>query len=224
MKHCSLCKVDVDSSLEYCPLCHNAISEVSAKKDAEMFPKYEKQEKVSKAKKTVTKVFLLLSIAIIATCVLINIMTKTIAWSVTVALAIVYLWVLVAHTIISRDTPFKKVLFQVIAIVVFLTSTNIIFSSNDWLTHFVYPSLAMLVTAVLAMITFCSKQRKKLLFGFSCIYVLMALVSGVFLIFKIDAYQTLNIINLMVQGFTLMAYLVFGGKTIISEASRKFHI
>ena len=224
MKHCALCDVFIDSKQEFCPLCHNALSETSKKDTPETFPKYSKEVEQKKTKRMVTKVFLILSLAIIVASACINIMTKTIAWSVIVSLGIVYLWVLVAHTIISRDSPFKKVLFQVLSIIAFLTSTNLIFGGNAWLTNYVYPSFAMFVTTVLTMIIFCSKSRKKILFGFFVILVMLALVSGIFLIFKIDSYQNLNIINLLVQGFMIFAYLLFGGKIILTQAARKFHI
>ena len=224
MKHCSLCRVDIDSSNEFCPLCHNAVQEESKKTTPEEFPKFQKQKPISKKQKIVTKVFIILSLAVILTCASINILTKTIAWSVTVALSVVYLWVLVAHTIISRDSPFKKVFYQLVSIIAFLISTNIIFGGNSWLTNYVYPSLAMLATAVMTMIIFCSKNRKRMLFGFVTIFVMLVIASLVFLIFKIDTYQTLNIINLIVQAFIIFAYLLFGWKPIMSEASKKFHI
>ena len=31
MKHCQMCNVDVDSAYEFCPLCHNAMDDVSEK-------------------------------------------------------------------------------------------------------------------------------------------------------------------------------------------------
>ena len=40
MKHCSLFNVDVDTSREFCPLCHNAMEDVSVKKTSETFPEY----------------------------------------------------------------------------------------------------------------------------------------------------------------------------------------
>ncbi len=223
MKYCSLCKVCIDTNKNFCPLCHNALLD-DENKSPQTFPNFSKEKDIKKSKKTVTKIFLILSLAITIACICINVLTKTIAWSVTVALGLVYLWVLVAHTIISRDTPFKKVLFQLIAIIAFLVSTNIIFGGNAWLTNYVYPSIAMMVTVILSMVVFCSKKRKNLLFSFFCIFILMALASVAFLIFKIDTYKIINVINLVVQAFVLFAYLLFAHKIIISEASRKFHI
>ena len=223
MKHCSLCRLEVDTDKEYCPLCYNHLTEVSKKETPEMF-NLEKHEPRKKRRVMVAKVFLIISLAILSACIYINVVTKTIAWSVVVGLSMLYVWVLVSHTIMSRDTPFKKVFFQLVVIIALLVATNKIFSSNDWLTNYVYPSLALLVTVVLTMIILCSKHRKKMLFGFFEIFFLLLVVSCVFVGLKIDKFELLNHINIIYQCLTIIAFTIFGWKTIVSEASRKFHI
>lgn len=225
MKHCSLCGVDVDTSREFCPLCHNDMEDVSEKTEPENFPVYSSEKPQTKsAKAFIIKVFLVLSVLIIASCVFINIETKTIPWSVTVSFVIVYLWVLVAHTIISKSSAFDKVFFELSSICAFLVSINLVFSSTKWFTYYVYPSLAMLATIVLTIMLFIVKNKKNWIFSFFCIYLLEMVVSAIFLIFKIDDFMTLNIINLIFQGVVVFAYLLFDGKRIIAELIRKFHI
>ena len=41
---------------------------------------------------------------------------------------------------------------------------------------------------------------------------------------KIDKFELLNHINIIYQCLTIIAFTIFGWKTIVSEASRKFHI
>ena len=225
MKYCSLCDVHVDSSKEFCPLCHNAMEDVSEKETPEMFPEYKEETPKKKSlKKLAVKICLVLSVLIIASCVFINVQTHTLPWSVTVSFVIIYLWVLIAHTIFSKSSVFDKVFFELSAICAFLVSVNMVFSSTKWFTQFVYPSVAMIATLVLTIMLMCKKDRKKWLFSFFSIYVLMMVVSAVFLIFKIDSFKILNIINLIFQGVMIFAYLLFDSKTILAEASRKLHI
>ncbi len=224
MKHCSICRIEVDTNQAYCPLCYNHLTEVSPKDTPEMF-NLEKPSQIKIKRRTqVAKVFLLISIAIIAACVFINIETKTIPWSVVVGLSIVYLWVLIAHTIMGRSAPFTKIMFQLISVIALLTATNKIFSSNDWLTHYVYPALAMAVSMVLCMIVLISKNRKHLCFSFFCIMTMLLIASIIFVVFKIDTFRILNIVNILLQALVLIAFVLFAGKTLLSEAGRKFHI
>lgn len=224
MKICEKCNVSVDTSLDFCPLCHSHLTEKSQKETPEFFENEVKNKTASTKKSIIAKIFLIISLIVVAVCVFVNITTHTIPWSVIVVLSVVYLWVMIAHTIISRDTPFKKVLYHLLALIALLVSTYVIFGENDWLTHFVYPGLSMLVSVVLTFILFCSKKRKNMLFSFFSIIILMMVVSAVFLIFKIDSFRLLNEINLLVSSIFVVSYLVFGYKIILSEASRKFHI
>lgn len=223
MKHCSLCRLEVDTNQEYCPLCYNHLTEISKKETPEMF-NLEKPSARQKKRSIVAKVFLLITLTLLAACVFINIETKTTPWSVVVVLSVLYLWVLVAHTIMSRSTPFKKVLFQLVSIIALLVATNKIFSNNDWLTHYVYPALAMFATCVLSMIICCSKHRKKLYFSFFSIFTMLLVASLIFVCFKIDTFRILNLINVLFQGVIMIALMLFAGRSLLTEASRKFHI
>lgn len=223
MKHCSLCNVDVDTARDFCPLCHNAMDDVSEKTTPEEFPKYKIVGPERSLKNFILKIFLVLSVVIVSACVFINIQTKTIPWSVAVAFVVVYLWVLIAHTIISKSSAFNKVFFELSAISAFLISVNLLFSSTPWFTNFVFPALAMLTTGFLSILQL-AKKKKEWVFSFFCIYLLLMIVSAIFLIFKIDGYKLLNTINLIYQLIIIFAYVLFGGKRILSQASRKFHI
>lgn len=223
MKHCSLCRLEVDTNQEYCPLCYNHLTEISKKETPEMF-NLEKPSARQKKRSIVAKVFLLITLTLLAACVFINIETKTTPWSVVVVLSVLYLWVLVAHTIMSRSTPFKKVLFQLVSIIALLVATNKLFSNNDWLTHYVYPALAMFATCVLSMIVCCSKHRKKLYFSFFSIFALLLAASLIFVCFKIDTFRILNLINILFQAVIMVALMLFAGRSLLTEASRKFHI
>lgn len=223
MKHCDICGVDVDTEKEICPLCYNRLEEKSPKVTAEFF-QTKKAEKKKSAKKIVAKIFLIISLFVVCTCVYINVKTQTVAWSLVVGLSVLYVWVLVAHTIMSRDTPFKKVLYQIVSIVALLLATNKVFSSNEWLTNYTFPSLAILVTIILTFYIFCSKKRKTVLYSFFSIIILLLIVSVLLLGLKVDDFKFLNQINIIFQSIVAVSYLIFGWRDIKNEAIRKFHL
>jgi hypothetical protein len=224
VKYCKLCKVHVDTNANFCPLCYNHLSNEDEKTTAEMFKSASTLSKQKPKLNLVAKIFLMLSLVAIAVCVVINFYTKTPAWSVVVTLSIGYLWLIVCHTILSHDVVFRKILFQIVWVLLLLTSTNVIFGGNEWLTDYVFPSIAMFVALVLSVVLIFLKKRKRVVFSFLSIIVLLAIVSGVLLIFKLDDFQLLNQISLIVDGLLVVSYFIFGGRTILSEISRKFHI
>jgi hypothetical protein len=225
MKYCQICKVQADTSKEFCPLCHNAMEEIDEKHTPEIFPEYKKSSPRKKSLKALAvKICLILSVMIIATCMFINVQTETLPWSVTVALVIVYLWVLIAHTIMSHGSAFDKVFFELSAICAFLISVDLVFSSTRWFTHFVYPALSIASTLFLTIMLISRHDKKNWVFSFFCIFFLVAVVSAIFLIFKIDTFKILNIINIIFQLIVMFGYLLFHGRHILAQAARKFHI
>lgn len=223
MKNCDICGVDVDTEKEFCPLCYNRLEDKSPKVTAEFF-QTRSVEKKKNTKKLIAKIFFIISLFVICSCVYINIKTQTVAWSLVVGLSILYVWILVAHTIMSRDTPFRKVFFQIVSIVALLLATNKVFSNNEWLTNYTFPSLSILVTIILTFFVFCSKKRKMVLYSFFSIIILLLTVSALLLGLKVDDFKFLNQINIIFQSIVAVSYLIFGWRDIKSEAVRKFHL
>lgn len=223
MKHCEICKVEVDTHSDICPLCYNKLIQIEEKTTPELF-ELKPKENTKKKRVMVAKIFMLISIIAVLTCLFVNYQAKGSHWSLVVLMSVVWLWVLVAHTIMSRDTPFKKIFFELLSVSALLLVTNYVFSSNDWLVHYVYPSMSIAVATVLSFIVMCSKNRKKVIYSFFAIEILLLLVSIFFLVFKLDDFVILNQINIFFTGIVEIAYLLFGWKSIKEEFVRKFHI
>lgn len=223
MKHCEICKVEVDTHSEICPLCYNKLTEVREKTTPELF-EFKPKEKIKKSRVIVGKIFLLLSIIAVCSCGFVNYITKSSPWSLVVLMGVIYLWVLVAHTIMSRSTPFQKIFLHLASVILLLLTIKQVFSSNDWFVCYVFPSMSMLVAVVFSFIVMCSKNRKKLVYSFFAIEVLLVLASIILLVFKLDSFKLLNQINIFVVSVIVIAYLLFGYKAIKTEFVRKFHI
>lgn len=223
MKHCDLCGVEVDTNKNICPLCYNQLVEISKKQTPELYATdTEKQQKKSKI--LLAKIFFALSLIVVCVTGYINYATKTKPWSVVVLVGILYLWVTIAHTIISRSTPFKKIFLQIASLSVLLFTTNQIFSSNDWLVCYVYPALACTTGLILAFIVAVSKKRKTYIYSFCSIDFVLGLVSAILLLLKLDSFKLINQINIIFLALCIAMYLIFAGKIIKTEFVRKFHI
>ena len=223
MKHCNLCGVDVDTSKNYCPLCYGSLEEKVPKTGEDMF-NTEAKPVINKKKVLVAKIFLMISVIIMTVSVYINIQTKTAPWSVIIGFSLVYLWVLVAHTIMSKSTAFKKTFMQILSMGALLLATERFFGNTHWFTNFAFPGIAMLSTVVTTFVVFWSKNRKEIIFGFFRIDILLIIASTLLLVFNVDDFRLINQINIILQSIICLAYLVFAGKIIRTEASRKFHL
>ena len=225
MKYCKRCKIQTSDEQLSCPLCYNELEKINDENITSFYPKRKEDEKLKHSEYFLTKLFTVISICIVATCIFINVLTFTgSVWSLLIAACVVYLWILIAHTIISKSSVFEKIMYQIIGLTAVLTSTDVISGGGDWLINFVVPSLSITLTLVLVMISFCSSKRNRYALSFFLIYLLLIIVPIVTLAFKIVRFKLIMQINLFILILVIIGTLIFGGKTIKNEISRKFHL
>lgn len=223
MKHCKYCNVDVDTNEKYCPLCYNNL-EGENKKTKEFYLKRTENDKTQKTSYLISKIFLLITLASSAICLFINFVTdKTVLWSILVIICIIYIWILVAHTILSKRSIFEKILFQLAGIISIVVATNNI-AKGPWLLNYVIPSIVLAASTILTFILFVTKKRAKLLSSFFLVYLLLFLTSLILVLVKADEFKLVNEINMITCGITIVGILLFGFKILKSDFSRKFHL
>lgn len=230
MKHCNHCNIDVETTENYCPLCYNYfdVTEDNSKtEEVEGFDYYMKRSKTSHSMRSnhfVAKLFAYISICAIVGCIAINyFFSKAVPWSFIVVCSVAYLWILIAHTIISDRSPFEKIFFQLIALLLLLYSTNFI-SKGSWLCDYVIPSIMLAATTALVMISLISKNKATYILPFFIFYIIFSVVSLVFLLFFKDVYQLLNLINVFYTGLIAVGTLIFGNKILKAEVAKKAHL
>ena len=225
MKKCNICGVDVATNHGYCPLCYNDI-------DRDANPPYPlvniKTHNVPRRKIGVflMRLFLAISLAAFGVCLFVNLETHSnTLWSMIVLTSIVYVWILVAHTILSRRSMFEKVLFQILGIVAIVGTTYALYPGigDNWLISFVLPGISMLVVAVLLMYSIISKHRKSLLLSFVVVYIGLLILAIIFR-YTIDTYKTINNICILVCSIVSVGTILVGYKSIHKEFIRVFNL
>ena len=225
MKHCNLCNINIDSDRKYCPLCFNDVEDLGGDKSVPILLSRTKNDNFEKHSYFLTRLFLFLSLAIVGISVFINILTKGVFWSLLVALCIVYIWILIEHTILSKRGAFEKVLFQVAGIVSILVVCNIISGGGEWLVNVVIPSVALATTTILLLISLIGKNRRsQFLLSFLFIYIMFLIMSLVFVLAHFDTFKILNLINIMYTSLAILGTILFGFRIIKNEGGRRLHI
>lgn len=224
MKYCKYCKIKVDSTNDFCPVCFNHIEEIDNSYDQLYSPRL-KNETTDKLKYFLSKLFLFLSICSITVCFFVNRqVTPEIPWFWIVSFGILYVWLLVAHTIMSRRSFFEKVLLQVVSIIVLLYFTEKVSPTHDWLLQYVYPSISFAVVFVLMMLLGIDKNRANNIFGFSVIIALLGAGSLILLLLDLVSFTLLNFINCILCALSLLGLIIFGYSAIKQDLSKKLHL
>lgn len=226
MKYCEQCKLEVNTNKDYCPLCYNEFDdnqEVSS--ENLIYKNKEKNEKTTKNKAFITKLFMYLTICTIVICSFINFLTnKSVFWSLVVACGIIYVWVLIKHTILSRRALFEKVLFQLLGIFLILFFSYKISGSGDWFWNYVIPSIAIMTTLVLLIVYFSIYKKSDHLISFFILFLLLIILSAVLLLAKIDTFKLLNEINLILNGLIILGILILAFKQLKNSFMKTFNL
>lgn len=225
MKRCNLCNVKIDSDRKYCPLCFNDTENLDTENKTPELPTRTKNENFEKHSYFLTRLFLFLSLAIIGICVFINVLTKGVFWSLLVGLSILYIWILIDHTILSKRGAFEKVLFQVCGIVSILAVSNVISGGGRWLINVVIPSIALATTTILVLVSLIGKShRSQFLLSFLFIYIMFMIMSIVLVSAHFDTFGILNLINIMYTSLAVLGTIIFGYRIIKNEGGKKLHM
>ena len=223
MKRCSHCNVDVNTHLKTCPLCYNELVD-DGNEVQEIFKPREFENNKKDAKKIVGKLFLFLSIITIIVCVTINLMVKTIPlWSLLVTLGIIYVWVLVAHTIISKRSIFEKLVLQIGTLTGLLFACEWVANGKPWMVDYVFPSISIAIIVVLFVLELSLKNHQGLA-SFFIMNFILTVVSGILLLCKVPKFTLLNVVTVIIGSVAFIGVILFSGSALKTEMSKKFHI
>lgn len=223
MKRCEHCNVDVNTSHNTCPLCFGTLTEVNKKPGTDPFK--QKEEIVeNKSKIILFKLFLFFSIVAATVCVVINLMTKPLPlWSLIVVIGILYCWVLIAHTIISKRGIFEKIFLQVGVIIGLLFVCEWVSGGDHWMVNYVMPTISIIVMTVLFILSQALKYHKGL-FSYFIMTIILTANAGILLLCHAATFDLLNVITVCAGVVALIGMMLFSGSALRKEFSKKFHL
>lgn len=206
MSYCVNCGVELEASLERCPLCNTPVinpNEVTHTHSVPPFPKEKGQVEVVKSK----DLAILLSVSLTAAsvvCGLLNLLVfQRTAWSLYVIGACVVIWVLAIPAVIYTRLPIYLCLFLdglAIGLYQYLISFNT--QSHHW-----FYALALPITGLVTLIA--------LLFAF-----FVKKVSGAFLMIGVYVFSSIALlcvgIELLVERFLEVYYHLTWSAVVLS--------
>lgn len=161
MSYCVNCGVELDKSLQTCPLCNTPVinpKELEQKMVKSSFPKEKGQVETVKRK----DLGVLLSVVLIAagaTCGILNLFVFSgSAWSLLIIGACLIVWVLFIPIVIyTRLSAYSALLFDGIAIGVYLYLITFVTGSNIWFFKLALP-IVLLVFCIAELLVLCIKK------------------------------------------------------------------
>lgn len=148
MSYCVNCGVELEASLQECPLCHTPVinpKEIYKQRTASPYPTDKGQVEVVKRKDFGILVSVVL-IATGATCLLLNLLVfNSSLWSLVVIGSCLCLFVFSFPAIFYSKTPiYLSLLADGISVAVYLFLITFLTDSNEWFWHLGLPIVALL--------------------------------------------------------------------------------
>lgn len=222
MSYCVNCGVELEASLERCPLCNTPVinpNEVTHTRSVMPFPKEKGQVEVVKSK----DLAILLSVSLTAAsvvCALLNLLVfQRSAWSLYVIGACVVLWVLAIPAVIYTRLPIYLCLLLdglAIGLYQYLISFNT--AGHDWFYELALPiTVLVTVTALLFALLVKKVSRAFLMIGIYIFSALALLCIGIELLVErfLQVYYHLTWSAVVLS---ICAVIVIAFVTILSRA------
>lgn len=180
MSYCVNCGVELDPSLEECPLCNTPVvnpRELEKKQVYSPFPKEKGQ--VERVKRKDLGLFLTVVLAAAGlTCGVLNLLVfRTTRWSLLIMGGCLLLWVLFVPVVIyTRQSIYLSLLSDGLAVGVYLYLITFVTGSDGWFPGLALP-ITVLAVGVAELFTFCLKKLP-VTFLTTALYVVSAI--GIF--------------------------------------------
>jgi len=222
MSYCVNCGVELSSSAKECPLCNTPVinpRDLAVGKGEPPFPREKGQVETVKRK----DLGLLVSAVVLATavtCGLLNVLVfNTTAWSLAVIGVCIILWVMLVPVVIyTRQSVYVSILFDGVAIAIYLYMLAYMVHNDSWFWGLGLP-IVLLIVALAEIFTICVRRLPKSFLTIA-LYVFTAIGIGcVGLEILIDLYVLGSIAILW--SAVVMTVCVIVDITIITVLSRR---
>ncbi|MBO5388841.1 MAG: hypothetical protein J6A59_12010 [Lachnospiraceae bacterium] len=173
----------------------------------------------------VIKCFVFISILVECILVLINYLTyKGVKWSLICGAALVYLCFTVAYCVPKNTGHRSKIFGQMVGSIILAILIDCFLGYTGWSLNYVTPIAIMLfdITILVFMIVNSNNWQNYII-----LQVAMLLVSlgfGILALTGVVTWPLLTVIAIGVSAIILIATVVFGDKTAITELSRRFRV
>ena len=223
MKKCLSCGVIVDETHARCPLCRREFSAPDAILENPWYPQYT-LTKTARKNTLHKKVIGYLVLVICSICIVINLLSGANRfWSIDVLSSVLYGWLLIRHTILSKVHPGAKILAQVFGISGLLFVLNMMTGSARWSVNYVFPFLVIGGTFLITIIIISKKTTWKEYIGHIITLILLGFAPLIFYVFGLSQVLWTGITAAMYAFLTLIGMLLFSDKGFKSELIRRFH-
>lgn len=230
MKRCLKCNVNVNTYRKTCPLCGELLSNDNEPITVVPYPSH----KVTIVKRNITlRIIVFISIVAVIASIAINYLTFENShsyWSAYVVASIIYFWILLRHTILSKANMAFKMVVQTFAVSLFVVALDLFSTYPDmsisWSVDYVIPFVTIASTSTIIFIV----AIKKIFYKDYLMHLFISIILGfvptilyiVGIVDKRHAWPSIAAGGLSLV--VILGIIIFADSETKREIKKRFHI
>ncbi len=221
MQYCKFCKVSVRGEKRCCPLCRRDLTG-EANPDEEAFAEI---EPCRYNKNMLLRIVSFTAIAVILFCVTINLMVPTrIWWSVFVSAGVLCAWLTTAVGISHHRNIFNKILFQLFLVTLLAILWDVWTGWHGWSLDYVLPCSCAASMASMFVLSKVLKIPTREYLHYLVLDAFYGIVPILFLLTGSLRVILPSVLCVALSILSVAGLLIFEGKNMKEELSRKYHL
>ena len=173
------------------------------------------------------KIMLIISIIVVAICVIVNLCTSVkYLWCLIVLISVIYSWITVMYSINRNVNIASNVMIQTLAISILTICIDYILGYSGWAINLAIPIIIMAANVTIFVLTIVSVNRYFKYAIYQLIIFILSMIPLVILIFT-KGIITVPIFTIIASGialFTFIFSLILCGRSIVEELDRRLHM
>ena len=222
MKYCNRCRVNVAGSRKKCPLCQSELAVFDENGKINKFPKINKKSNVID---WVWRIFLIVSILAIFVCFIINYeFPGSGFWYRFVVVGVITSWILLFVVMKKYKNILKCLFYETIVIGGFVVFWDYYTGMHGWSLDFALPILFMLTIITMGILSKVLKIGPEEHIVYLLCLGAFGVIPSVFLFNEMLNFTLPSLICIGMSFVLIFTVILFEGKKMLEEFSRRLHI
>jgi len=221
MSRCYNCDIEVRGEVDICPLCHNKLER--GDDTSGVFPI--KKIGVPLKKISFDKIFWFVFFNTVFVCLFINIFLQTYYWSIVVAAVLLYVYVLIKNTILSKTDISKKLFFQTIVLSLIFVAMRFVFDGPQmtWVFEYVLPIIYAVSALIYGILIFIRVHNFHDYIIYELFVLLLGVIPTVLYLGNVIEEGIPSFICFFVCILVFLSNIIFSWKFLVTELKKRFH-
>ncbi|MFS0782727.1 DUF6320 domain-containing protein [Bacillus sp. 1P06AnD] len=225
MTLCPHCHVYIDEHLDRCPLCLKGMPACQKKEGcAPLYPEY----RIKPANHSVVvKIWLFLSIISCSISFLVNMLTletKPIFWCIYVISIVLYAWLLIRHTFLSKRNAGEKIVVQTIGSSLLLFIIDLNSGYEKWSVNIVIPVIIMVSIVCLAIFMAYKHHNWKAYLNWAIVDIILGFFPLLLFAVRLSDVFWTSAVSALFSILAITGLIIFAEKRFKAEVIRRFHL